>query len=556
MANDVSAPPSYASSPSGGLLAGARRRWPLLLISALALLALWAAYFRLSQTFPTDSDGASNALQAWQMLHGNLLLSGWNVADVPYYTTELPQYMLVELVHGLSAGDVHIAAAMTYTLVILLAALLAKGKTTGWVAVLAVCIPAGIMLAPQLADGILVLLGPPDHLGTTVPIMLTWLVMDRVRPRWAVPVVVSLLLCWGAMADALVEYIAIAPLILLCAVRVIRATVTGKDADGMPRRYYVALAAGAGAAAAAADLVVLRLIPALGGFSSSAPQSRVAPLSHIVDHNLPVVGHGLLLLYGADFLDYHGSFLVLHLAGVALAALGVLFALWGFLRDRDFVSQLLLAGIAINVVIFLASLSVSWLPTVREMDAVLPLSAALAGRELAPRIAALARPAAITLSAVLAVVGVGYTAGLVHEITSPIPPTPAQRLATWLSAHDLHDGLSGYWEANVTTLTSGGQVRIRLVEISRTIVSRDGVTGRKLREGYREDDGAWYNPAANAPADFVVLSPGYAPFPGFTARADVVATFGKPQESYSVDGFTVLVWPHANLLTELGPPFV
>jgi len=63
----------------------------------LAALALWAAYARLSQTYPTNSDGAGNALQAWQMLPGNPLLRGWVLSDVSFSTTELPQYMAVAL---------------------------------------------------------------------------------------------------------------------------------------------------------------------------------------------------------------------------------------------------------------------------------------------------------------------------------------------------------------------------------------------------------------------------------------------------------------------------
>ena len=37
------------------------------------------------------------------MLHGNPMLRGWTVTDVSFYTTELPEYMLVEMVRGLQA---------------------------------------------------------------------------------------------------------------------------------------------------------------------------------------------------------------------------------------------------------------------------------------------------------------------------------------------------------------------------------------------------------------------------------------------------------------------
>jgi hypothetical protein len=62
------------------------------------------------------------------MLHGNPLLRGWSLSDVSFYTTELPQYMLVELARGLNSDVTAFASAMTYPLVVLLAALLAMGS--------------------------------------------------------------------------------------------------------------------------------------------------------------------------------------------------------------------------------------------------------------------------------------------------------------------------------------------------------------------------------------------------------------------------------------------
>src|SRR6201996_8534920 len=95
---------------------------------AVAAVVLFLAYLRLSNTYPEDSDQANLGLQAWDMLHGNLLLHGWVLSDVSFYTTELVQYMLLELVHGLNNGTFHAAAAMTYTLALLLTVLLARGN--------------------------------------------------------------------------------------------------------------------------------------------------------------------------------------------------------------------------------------------------------------------------------------------------------------------------------------------------------------------------------------------------------------------------------------------
>src|SRR5215467_1873944 len=114
-----------------GLPVSARwRRWAWPVGYTVAAVALFFCYLRVSGTQKVTSDGATIALQAWDMLHGNLLLHGWTLTDVSFWATELPEYMLVELVRGLGASDVHVAAALSYTLLVVLAALVAKGRKT------------------------------------------------------------------------------------------------------------------------------------------------------------------------------------------------------------------------------------------------------------------------------------------------------------------------------------------------------------------------------------------------------------------------------------------
>ena len=61
--------------------------------------------------------------------------------------------MLVELFRGLGPADVHTAAAFTYTLLVILAGLLAKGNKTGREGLIRVLIASGIMIAPQVWQG-------------------------------------------------------------------------------------------------------------------------------------------------------------------------------------------------------------------------------------------------------------------------------------------------------------------------------------------------------------------------------------------------------------------
>ena len=139
-------------------------------------------------TVVRNSDGASKALQAWDMLHGNLLLHGWSLPILSLYTTKLPQYMLIESCRGLSlpqrhprqpGDDLHARRGAR--------SVAGPGPCHRPGGLTRTLIAAGIMLAPQLGSGVFVLESSPGHIGTSVPLLATWLVLDRAGRRWWVP---------------------------------------------------------------------------------------------------------------------------------------------------------------------------------------------------------------------------------------------------------------------------------------------------------------------------------------------------------------------------------
>ena len=88
------------------------------LVAALAWLAAAAAVFTLFLliTHGRDfaSDAANNALQSWDILHGHVLLHGWIVGDVTFYTFELPLITVVEAFFGLSTTSMAVSLALIY----------------------------------------------------------------------------------------------------------------------------------------------------------------------------------------------------------------------------------------------------------------------------------------------------------------------------------------------------------------------------------------------------------------------------------------------------------
>jgi len=504
-----------------------RLAWPA--VFAAAGLALFAAYLRQAQAVPLMSDGASNALQAWDLLHGNVLLRGWTMSDVSFYTTEIPQYMLVELAHGLNADAVHIAAALSYTLLVLGAALLARGHASGREGVVRMVVAAGIMLAPSLGTGTVVLLSNPDHNGTQVPMLVIWLILDRARARWWVPVLVSVLLAWVQVGDPLVLYEGVVPLVLVCAFRMVRRR--GRLADNW---YELALAGGAIVSAGAASLA-LKLIHQLGGFAVRPPSTAFAHVAHLPS-NVWVAVQSVLVLFGADFSGAHIGIALVHLAGVALAVWATGRALRRF-STQDLVVQVL----AVTLIVLLAAYVVRGNPNVtgstHEIAAVLPIGAVLAGRLLAGTLAR-----GRLLIPALALVLACYAGIEVHNIVQQRPSDPNAQVAAWLQAHNLSYGFGDYWNANAMTVDSGNQVQVRYVSrIGDTLVQRPW-----------ESESSWYDPAQHDATFLVTPGPANVCSPGTPAgwEAAARATFGPPSGTYRVAGFTILVW-HKNLLREL-----
>ena len=504
-----------------------RRRWAVAAGCAALIVLLFLAYAAQARTVAATSESSAQALQAWDMLHGNVLLRGWTLSDVTFYTTEIPEYMLVELFRGLSGGTVHVAAALTYTLLVVLVALLAAGRTAGREQLTSALVAAGIMLAPSLHPGTYLLLSAPDHIGTQVPLLMAWLVLDRPRQRWWAPVAVGVLLAWAQVADVLVLYEGVLPLAVVCAV-------TAYRRRGPLRGHWYELSlAGAALASVAAARVVLLLIRHAGGFTArhllagfSTADDLPAGLAHRAE--------GVLAVFGADFfglpLGAGVALIVVHLVGLGLAGWGVAAAVRRFFGDDG---DLVVHVIAVGVVLVLAGYLISNKGAVNEVVGLLPAGAVLAGRLLGTR---LLRGGLIP---VLAVVLACYAGMLGYNALRPPARSEEQLVASWLSARHMTYGLAGYWQASSITADSGDRVQVRPVRMY----------GRELVTTPWETKASWYDPRRHDATFVVLATPGGCHNVCLSTR-DLYALFGPPAASHHVGSYRVLVW-RQNLLTRV-----
>ena len=244
---------------------------------------------------------------------------------------------------------------------------------------------------------------------------------------------------------------------------------------------------------------------------------------------------------------------MVHLAGVALAVWGFFRAFRHFFDPGDLVSPVLATAIAINVAAYSVSIVSARVWDAREIVAVLPFGAVLAGRMVPGRLAG-ARLGRARLKPVLAAGLAGvlacYLAGLGYGAAQSPVPDSEQAVIPWLEAHHLTSGLGTYAEANLLTLDSGGRVAIR------------DVAWRSSGDAPRsfETKASWYDPR-HSYANFILTNSadqwgmdGGGPHTlasMIPASAIAALHAGPPAHVYHYKTFTIMVWNH-NLLDNLG----
>jgi hypothetical protein len=131
----------------------------------------------------------------------------------------------------------------------------------------------------------------------------------------------------------------------------------------------------------------------------------------------------------------------------------------------------------------------------------------------------------------------GYTAGFGYELAQPSAPATNTTLASWLGAHNLTYGLSGYWTSSSVTVDSDGQVMVR------------ALMQDTLKRDLWMSNETWYDPNLYY-ANFIVLDSQAGYFTHWEPRYLVSKYFGNPARTYHYGVYTILVW-NRNILNDI-----
>ncbi len=501
------------------------RRWWAAAAWAGGGLALFAFFLRISLGSRVDSDGANNALQGWDMLHGHVLLHGWLIGDATFYFFELPLNAISELLFGLGNLAAHVASALTYLIVGVCAVALAVTDSRGPARAARCAVVVTVLAAPLLTrSSVPLLLEEPDHIGTSAFVLASFLLIDRAPGRRFTAPLLCVILTAGQLSDLTVRYVAVPAIVLVCGYRALAA-----------RRLRSGDAALVVAAAASVPLESLlrAAMRHLGAYSMAAPGARLSPMRQW-PHHAAATWLDVRVLFGSIVTPHT----TLGSVGAAFGLVCLLAAVFGLgrvawtWRAASRAEQLLCVAIVVNLGLFLVSVFPG-ADSSHEIAMVLPCGAVLAARACVPaRITGMPRAfLAVTATALAALVPLSAAA-----TRPPLRPATAP-LAAWLEAHGLTYGIAWYWDASVVTMQSGGRVKIRAVDVM--------YDNKKVLVPIWETNTLWYDPS-RYDARFVV-----ADRDGRYPAAVYERRFGRPVATYQVESWVVLIY-RTNLLQQLG----
>jgi hypothetical protein len=544
----------------------ARERLGLLGLT-VACSGLAVLYYRQSLTAPFNSDGAGNVLQSQAILQGNWLLRGWWSSDVSFYSTELPEYAVVTAIRGLSPNVVHICGALTYTLTVLLTALVARGRARGAVGYWRAGIAVGITVPLSVTGSVAMYLENPNHAGTAVPVLALLVLLDwaqsrtgdQIGGRWLVPVAACAILALAEVGDQLTLATAAVPIGAVCAIRLLTAR-PREGGDRAPRQLDRALLAAAVVSAGLAWLANL-MIRAFGGFDLLPVNGvALARLGQVATH-ASLLWHAVVILFGANgpgtsppminarvplslMAGLHGLGLLLAVVGLAVGSAS--------LRSRhaDRVTQVLAVSVLVILAFGVFTTLVASRSYFHEVAILMPLAAALAGRTLGS-LAGRCRPHSVLIAALALGTWLTLTvAELCYGATWPTLQPQQQAVAAWLVSHHERVGLSGYWQATSTSVTSGGHVLVAGITLPGGPSAGQPASDRAA--AYRWESSAdWYQPSRYDATFVIAVTDPAAPGGGLPVPA-VRASFGLPAAQYQIGNEVIMLYKY-NLLTRLTP---
>ena len=481
---------------------------------AFLFLVYFGIYLAAALNIPYNSDHASIILEAKAILEGNVLLKGWTLSTVSFYTTEMPFYVVSVFLLGVDERIIFLVTALNFALLSLVSVYLASVSADGRVS------PGKLVVSGCLSMFLVAFYAnvnqhSPGHaVGFTYCLISLIFLLKFQQSNRIVGLLGYFLLCTTAFTgDTFTIYTWGLP---------VGITMTYKLVTEKFRKEYVLLLA-ATVSAIVLSSVTMDLIQHNGGFRVPGVNTTFVAYPRIAD-NVFFVLAGLfdlfsVNLFGQQIFSLNTLLGSLRMVGVVLFIQTMVWGIKDF-RRLALLNQILVVAICLNALEYLVGNQATERATIRYMMPSLIYSIALITNMVWEKYLAGYRykyyvPLCLLISL-----------ALIPPLSLTKPEIPGAKLTSFLMDRHLTHGYSQFWLASSTTVRSKEMVNIS------PVLSR----GTYVVPFHWLSDEKWYTNEAN----FVVVDNVKNIFNVNLTAA--VNTFGVPDETYRVDDYTILVW--------------
>ncbi len=496
-------------------------RWVIVLAGALALLSLF--YLGVVLSIPYTADAGTVVVMAKAVLDGNVLLRGWILGTVSFFTTELPFYIAGILALGLGWKVIYAVSALHWALVALLVVVLslADEPATSRLTKIGVALCLTMYLAALAVDTLYL---SSAHLVAFADCLVCLLLVRRMdeRTRWTLYLAYGAVLTLAMLGDAFALYLLAIPVGAVCLLRL---------AGRLSKPPLIPLIS-----ATAASVLVSRgliwLLRQVGGAVWLGPSAVFVSPQALVGNVASVLG-AILELFAVHLPEASAApsawaIDLVHLLGLLLFSAVVLNAIRR-VKSLDLFTQILAAIVVVNLLENVLSTRAG---SARYLAPSLIFGIVLVSRALYDWTLFRAHPRWILIGSI------ALGASLVPRLAYSKPVSQSDGLAKMLTELHLVNGYAPYWRANSTTVATGGSVTVRPVY---------WFNGR-IAPYPCFSDPAWYK----GYADFLVVAAGDSS-DNQVGREQAIQILGQPRNVYSLGAYgDLLVWNH-DITPFLGP---
>jgi len=480
--------------------------------------------------FYINSDMANLLLEANDIANGNLFLSNWVLTGISFLTTDMLFFVIGTAFFGVSLKAINVALALMVFVFCLssLPLLDWRNKKTAimsffiWLSIGA--IPVGVAQVALIA-----------HTALWIYVFVSCFYIERIfngqyaGKRKKHLIIIALCLALGVIGDAVILIGCVIPIIVVC----FYLFLVDSNKKEFSVKLFITTVAGT-----VFGLLGDKAYFLIGGADKMAFLSNVSfkHISNISDSFILYL-RGLLGLFDADFsgrsvINPITFLYFLRVLIIILSFFIITKNIIQFFRKKndDIVSVILSIGfVLLSLVYILTTLSVD-INTTRYYAYVPILFAILICRFfmrfeiLNLRITRFKISSLSFVVPICVILIIGITNFIMPKKWIREPDNSYERLSDFLISNDLKYGYSGFWDASITTVTSGEKVKIR------AILSN----GNVIHPYYwfcKED---WYKEETN----FVVINDGY----GGITENNIINILGFPYQKLEFENFVIYIY--------------